>query len=210
MSKKQEFELEIERIKSIFFSAQETFLIVEEFYSQNNISDKEVYTKNMNSFFYFCKVYFWRNTVIELSKLFNDSDNETFNLIKFIKKLKPNGHFKSLKFEETFLDELLERVAENQDLINNLILQRDKLYAHEDRNNQDVESTATFSDIKRLLEICRDLIQKITNQHFATHLQFDIINSPRQNLKYLIECILKGQEASEAEHRALIKGFCKD
>jgi len=207
MSKNKEFELEVERIKAIFFSAQETFYIVEELYHENDVSDKEIYTKNMNSFFYYCKIYFWRNTVIELSKLFNHRDNETFNLIKFIKKLKPNGHFKSLKYDELFLDSILKRIDESQNAINNLILQRDKMYAHEDRNNQDVNNQTSFLDIKKLLDICKDLLQKITNQHFGTHLQFEMINSPKQSLKYLIECIIKGEQVIETEHLALIKSI---
>jgi len=201
MSKKSEFELEFERIKGIYFSAQETFYIVEELYSQDVTSHNlEIYTKNMSSFFYFCKIYFWRNTVIELSKLLNNNEKEAFNIIKFISKLKPDGYFKSLKFDNTFLEDLLVKINNKQNVIDNLILQRDKLYAHEDRNNKNVNNLTSFADIKELLGICKELIQHITQKHFETHLQFDMMNSPQQNLKYLFECITKGIETTEKEH----------
>ncbi|MGV0924547.1 AbiU2 domain-containing protein [Empedobacter tilapiae] len=208
MSKRTEFESEFERIKGIYFSAQETFYIVEELYSQDSTSHNlEIYTKNMSSFFYYCKIYFWRNTVIELSKLLNNIDNEAFNIIKFITKLKPNGYFKSLKFDEIFLESLLVKIDKKRTIIDNLILQRDKLYAHEDRNNKNVNNLTSFKDIKELLEICKELIQHITQKHFETHLQFDMINSPQQNLKYLFECISKGIETKEKEHIDIINSF---
>lgn len=209
MSKKKEFEEDLKRIIDIYFSAQETFLINKELYNENNLTQSESYLRNMNTFFHFCKIYFWRNTVLELSKLFNENANEKFNIIKFISKLKPNGHFKTLKFDEEFLNRLSNQISEKQHLIENLVEQRDKVYAHEDRNNQNVKNIISHKEAEQLLKIVKYLIKEIYYKHYKTSIQFDLINSPATSLKYLLESLSKLYNIEEQERIELIKSMGK-
>lgn len=205
MSKKKEFEDDLKRIKDIYFSAQETFLINKELYKNIKSSEYESYLKSINPFFYFCKIYFWRNTVLELSKLFNQKENEKFNIPKFVSKLKPNGYFKSLNFDAEFLETILIRIENNKHLIDNLIEQRDKVYAHEDRNNQDVKNLVSHTQTEQLLEIVKDLIKELYQVHYETSMQFDILASPATSLENIIEKLCTVNVIEEKERSELFK-----
>jgi len=205
MSKKKEFEEDLKRIKDIYFSAQETFRINEELYKRNDSSNFENYLKDINPFFHFCKIYFWRNTVLELSKLFNQKENEKFNIPKFITKLKPDGHFRTLKFNEDFLNVLLGRIEDIQHLIDNLIEQRDKVYAHEDRDNKNVRNLVSHKQTKQILKIAEDLIKEIYQIHYKTSLQFELINSPASSLENVIESLCKLDSIEQKERAKFFK-----
>src|SRR5690606_9321927 len=134
----QEIELELSRITNIVFKAQEAFLIVKYLISEEEDSYAS-YEKNMNAFFPYSMNIYWQITTLELCKLF--LDRESFNLIKFIDKLKSDGHYGSLNIQTEKISIWEQRIATSQPLIENLKLQRDKLYAHDDPNNHNIINT---------------------------------------------------------------------
>ncbi|MDT0676475.1 hypothetical protein [Autumnicola musiva] len=209
MGKKKEFEESLKRIINIYFSAQETFLINKELHKKIDTSDYESYLKNMNPFFYYCKIYFWRNTVIELSKLFNENLNDKFNIPKFISKLKPNGHFRLLKVDEEFLKDISTRIESNQHLIENLIDQRNKVYAHEDRDNEGIRNLVNHNQTEELLEIARDFIKELYRFHYKTSLQFDVISSPAISLKDIINKLCRMDSIEKDEETKLFNNLTK-
>jgi len=201
--KRQEFEFEISRITNIIFKAQEAYLIVK-YLSSNENDDYTSYEKNMNSFFAYSKAIYWQVTVIELSKLY--IDRERFNLIKFLNKLKPNGHFASINISESKVIEWQERISQSQSLIDNLKSQRDKVYAHDDSDNN-VENIVSIEDTLKILTIAHEIAKEINNTHFKRSIMFDMLNSPAANLKYNIERLVSEKKNSMEKYREIAKQY---
>jgi hypothetical protein len=76
----------------------------------------------------------WRLTIIELCKLFSDSDNQKFNIIKLLRKISPDGDYRSLKFSEDQLKEFKNRAEQLQPAISEITKLRNTFYAHTDKD----------------------------------------------------------------------------
>lgn len=202
-NKKQEFELEISRITNIIFKAQEAYFIVE--YLSSDESDSYFsYEKGMNSFFAYSRRIYWQVTVMELSKLF--VDRERFNLIKFLAKLRPDGCFSSAGISEIKVAEWESRIIQLSFLINNLKAQRDKVYAHDDFNNN-IDNIVSLENGLKLLTIAHEIVKEINNTYFSRGIVFDLINSPVINLKYTIERLAKERKDYIENYRQLAKEY---
>lgn len=205
-SKRQEFEFEISRVTKIFFKAQEAFFVVKYLCSEED-DNYTSYEKNMNSFFAYSKAIYWQVTVIELSKLY--IDRERFNLTKLLGKLKSNGHFVSVNISESKVIEWEDIISQSQSLIDNLKLQRDKVYAHDDYDNN-VENIVSIEDALKLLTIAHEIIKEINNTHFNRSIMFNMLNSPTSNLKYNIERLANEKKNQMEKYRELAKQYDLD
>jgi len=121
--------------------------------------------------FQFIRHILWRNTVIELCKLFSKSSGrDKFNIFHFIGKLKKDGHFRSFDVDATKITDWESRLDANKETIEKLLILRDKVYAHTDRMNKNPDDlTPTFEAVKQLIDIVENVIQEIYATVFETH-----------------------------------------
>ncbi len=114
----------------------------------------------------------WRLAIIELCKLFGDSSNQKFNMLKLLQKMDKAGSYGSLKFNAETLAELNRRVAELAPVISEVSRLRDKLYAHTDKDP--FEQTDFFiktNDCFVLVEFAEEIIRTLA----GTYLNIDYI-----------------------------------
>lgn len=189
MSKEIEFKNHIERIVNIFFLCKESYLVLRELYSIKENSDYLIDLKNRGTFFTLTKVNYWRVIVLQLSKLFIESDNEKFNIIKFLNDCKTGEDFGSLQLDQNFVELQLERISEKQYLIDQIRIQRNKVFAHDDPNNSGIINDITLDETKDLIELCQDLIFKIYLEVYDSHYDFEMGNSAESNLKYILKSL---------------------
>lgn len=203
----QELKSETREISEILFLAQESLKVVELLVKKEEDNDR-AYTKRMNSFFVYSTSIYWRVIVIELCKLFSSKENEQYNLRKFISKLKVTGHYGDAGIsKESIID--WEGILENEkEVIDNLILQRDKVYAHKDRNAKLVVNTVTLLKTKELIGMVQKIVREIYSTVFdSSFMVNDPINPPVGNLEYIINILANEKKKREKPLRKLAKEY---
>ncbi|MET4139687.1 hypothetical protein [Pedobacter sp. UYP1] len=111
----------------------------------------------------------WRLAVIELCKLFGDSTNQKFNILKLLQKMDKTGYYGVLKFNTETLVEFNQRVAELIPTIKEVSRLRDKLYAHTDKDP--FEQTDTFintDDCFVLVGFAEEVIRTLAGTYLDT------------------------------------------
>ena len=179
MNKKEEIKDIIWEIWKISINAKR-FLKYSYYLHKPDTEKEQEYLKTSRDFKFIAHAL-WRNAVIELSKLFNESKNrDKFNIFHFIKKLEKNGHFRGFKIAQTKIDDWYIQIEENRKTIDSITKLRDKVYAHTDgpveKNGLD---TPTFEETEKLILIIESVIKEIYSSIFDSHAMTD---SPNLNL----------------------------
>ena len=126
-------------------------------------TDDELDFLNHSREFHFIRHVLWRNTVIELSKLFSFSPKrDKYNIYHFINKFKKDQCFGGFKIEESKIQNWESRLEENKKIISAVLLLRDKVYGHTDNENSRKDlDTPTFEETLKLIEIVETIVQEI-------------------------------------------------
>jgi hypothetical protein len=179
-------------INRILVKAQEAYKIVELLTAQTNDSDDLCYVKGMYSFLAYSKQIYWQVTVTELCKLFIGSSKEDtkkmarFNLRHYIQKFRNDGEFSQAKISQEILDDWNVKLDKEDSAINNLKIQRDKRYAHEDSNSEEIWNSVAMEKIQELLQIGYSILNEINISVFKRGIDYDPINSPVKNLQFIL------------------------
>jgi len=121
--------------------------------------------------FQFIRHILWRNTVIELSKLFNTSPKrDKYNIFHFIKKLKKDQYFGGFGIDQNKILQWENRLEENRKIIDSVISLRDKVYGHTDNEKAKKGlNTPTFEQTEKLITLVENVIQEIYYSVFDSH-----------------------------------------
>lgn len=111
----------------------------------------------------------WRLAIIELCKLFGDSDNQKFNMLKLLRKIAPDGDFRSLKFDQKTLAKFKDRSNELNFVIVEINRLRNTLYAHTDSDPfERAETFITVADCAALVQFAEDIIRTLAGTYLDT------------------------------------------
>lgn len=166
---KSELKKDILSIWKIFHLAKQSFQYSNYLHSPD--TEEEATEINRNHFLRFTSHIILRVLVIELCKLYNnDNNNQKFSIPKLLKKLKNDGHYSKLNFNQEKLGEWVSKLQSLERTVININVLRDKLYAHTDRQKPDLEQYGfEFEELKVLLELTEDIIFNINSDLFDTH-----------------------------------------
>lgn len=169
MPNKEEIKENISSIWKISILAQKCLNYT--FYLHKPETQEELDFLNSSTDFQFIRHLLWRNTVIELSKLFSTSPKrDKYNIFHFIKKLKRDQSYGAFRIDAAKIEDWENRLEKNKELINSVILLRDKVYGHTDNeNNKKNLVTPTFEQTEKLLKIVENVIQEIYSTVFDSH-----------------------------------------
>ncbi|MBL0281924.1 MAG: hypothetical protein IPQ11_16520 [Bacteroidetes bacterium] len=156
---------------------------------------------------------YWQVMVMELSKLFkyNTSkpdkinSNDRFNLRLFINKFKPKGEFHHFKISNIKLKEWIHKLDHNEEIIKNILTQRNKLYAHEEETL--IKNIVPLHQIKPLMLIVYDILKEIHHTIFERGIDFTPINSPVINLKVIVNNLAKYKKIKLNEYKSLADDY---
>lgn len=186
---KQELKQEIEVINEILTYARESFKIAEYLFTPDEDGEKN-YSKRMLVFFYYDARIHWRTCVIELSKLFSGKKGDIYNLEKFIRKLSRDGVFAYANIPQSQLDQWMLLINNERAVITNLLEQRDKLYAHTDRDSKEVVNTLSLNKTKELIAIAHKIIREIYDGVYnLSIMENSLITAPSQGVEYVVNCV---------------------
>lgn len=175
-----------EEIKSIIWEIWKISLNAKRFlnysfYLHRPETDEELeYLRNSRDFAFIAHSL-WRNTVIELSKLFNDSKEvDKFNIFHFIRKLEKDGHFRILEINQIKIDEWYKQIEENRETIDLIVTLRKRVYAHTDGPEGKIGlDTPTFEQTLKLIDIIESVIKEI---YFTVFKSDALISAPHLDL----------------------------
>lgn len=154
MTSKEQLEKRIWPMTKILTAAKECFLYSYYFHRPSTEEESEFLSQSID--FDFIKHALWRVTIIELSKLLNTSNNDSFNIFYFIKdlkKLRNSNHNKEIIKN-------LETQLTNNELIKNIKELRDNVYAHTTSKKEDyTKINMSFKEIEEVIKIVENIIK---------------------------------------------------
>jgi len=192
--KPEKLEQHTKEIMEIMLLAQSSFKIVD--FIKRERSGQEAIIIQQNKYFNYTAEMNWRIYVIEMAKLFSTSDKaHWYNLQKLINKFKPDGEFGKLKGIDKYSIVIWEQNLElEKEKIQNLMLQRDKLYSHTDKARSHIKNELSFADANELLDVVKRIISEIHIVVFGKSYAYFLNNEPVLELKRLIHALIKKQE----------------
>jgi len=190
---KEELKNKLWDITELFLEAQENYKIVE-YLAKASDSDEEAYVKRMNFIFPYIQIQLWQLVIIKLTLLFKRK--EQYNIIGFLENLK-----KGIKNEEFGINLLTEEeitkwefeIHQEQKVIDNILVQRNKLYAHKTAEGKKVNPTVTLEKAKHLIDLTFKILKEINIGVFERSLIRDPVGSPVVSLQYVV-CLMTEHE----------------
>lgn len=172
MKKIEEFEKKIWSITEIFLDIKESFNYCKYFYLQPKETE-EYKIANSDILIQFIRFSLWRQTIIGLSKLFSDKNTDKFKIRDFINSLKSDGYYGDQSLPSNMIIEWEKQIDSHTILISDILILRDKIYAHTDPNKKEYQNImVTFSSIESLMNILSKVIIKIHSIVFDSY--FDL------------------------------------
>lgn len=172
---KEELKIKTSQLLKVYFFAQEAYLYTEYFHNPRSLKELKLvkespHSRNLSVIMHMM----FRTLIVEVAKLFSRSESDKFRLDKFIASLSSSGHFRKLGINNNLIDRWRKRIEEHSASISDILLIRDKIYAHTDNPNvsyNDIE--IQFEIIKSLLDVAKDLLTEIHFSIFNASLSFE-------------------------------------
>lgn len=189
----KELDEEISRIWGIYLLGKESLDYANYLYNPTSSLEKEYV--NMQKDLSFIRFVLFKNSLIDLSKLFQDRDSDKCNINKFLRKIQRNGYFRNIFLEESKILDWENKIKANGDLIKKITTLRDKVYSHYDPNFiVTSEFDTTFKEVEDLFDIVKDIITTIHLEVFDTYADLGNIHFNKNRFK-LIEILAKDWNA---------------
>jgi hypothetical protein len=152
------------------------------YFHEPNTTKEIIYIERSKDFRFFRQIL-WQMTIIELSKLFcSSSQRDRYNLFHLINRLEKNAYYGKLSFDTQTLSKWKIILNKNQGLIENILILRDKFYAHSDPQNEKYSGRIiTFKEIKGLLLFVEEVIKEIYHQIFHSEAHIDNLFFDKNN-----------------------------
>lgn len=185
MPTKEELKDNIWPIWKILILAKECYQF--SYYLHKPETPRESKYLQKSRYFSFIRHILWRNTVIELSKLFNKSPKrDKFNIYHFINKLKSDQYFGGFNISQDKIDFWENELKLNETTITQITQLRDKVYGHSDsRKELENLDTPTFEKTKKLIELVENIIQEIYATVYESHAMMETPISGRMNFNII-------------------------
>ena len=200
--KKEELKKSIENIWKILAISKECFEYAFYFYKPETKDEAEYLSKSRD--FNFIRDILWRMTIIELSKLFSNSTNrDKYNLNNFIGRLKRNQYFGDIGILEEKIENWEKILQDNQKLINDILILRDKVYAHTDSQKEHFKLIdISFHEIEVLINLSEEIILEIYSVVFDSDVRFRTIYFNKEQFN-LIKILVEEKKNSGFKRRKL-------
>jgi AbiU2 len=181
-NKKEALRTQLDKFLHLFMLAKESFLYTEYFHNPETPEEREL----LNDTVYFLHFRFinhilFRNTVIELAKIYSNKGADKLRLSKFIANLKRDGQYGDLGVTKDSIEEIESCLIEFKSEIDNIITLRDELYAHTDTKEFEYDSLGI--ELNRLDSLLKRT-ELFIGQVYSVIYQSDIIfESPKFDRK---------------------------
>lgn len=184
---KEELQIKLEKLLHVYIFAKEAYLYTEYFHNPATKEELDLVTSSAHNLNLSTIMHLmFRTLIVEVSKLFSRSTNDKFQLEKLIDSLSPSGHFRTIGVSQAQIDAWKRFLEDNKTTIDNVLLLRDKIYAHTDNpliNYNEID--ISFKQIKILLDIADQILKSIYHDIFDTGLMTDAVTFDRERFSIL-------------------------
>jgi hypothetical protein len=154
-------------------------------------SPEELDYINSSLQFRFIRSKSWEMTIIELAKLFISSNDHHFNLNHFINRLKSGKDFDDCNISDGKITSWKKQLNANQALIDKLCIQRNKFYAHTDRNRGEHPfPEISFPEVNVLIQLAESIVREIYSTVLAGEAEIENVafeNGKFPHIKILVD-----------------------
>jgi hypothetical protein len=199
---KEELKIKLEKLLHVYIFAKEAYLYTEYFHNPATKEELDLVTssphnRNLSTIMHLM----FRTLIVEVSKLFSRSNNDKFQLEKFIDSLSPSGHFRTIGVLQSHVDTWKKLLVDNKNTIDNVLLLRDKIYAHTDSPMTNYnEIDISFKQIKVLLDIADEILKSVYHDIFDTGLITGPVTFDRERFS-ILKLLAKAEKARQTEIR---------
>ncbi|MEJ7736121.1 MAG: hypothetical protein WKF97_01740 [Chitinophagaceae bacterium] len=145
-------------IWKILINCKENFLYSKYLHKPDTKEEAEYLSHSRH--FQFLQHSLWRLCVIEINKLLSKSDKDFYNLWTFIKNLE-NNIYKGHHVPADAIIDWRNTLSSKKSLTKKILLLRNKLYAHTDRDVGKLSVDITFEEVYDLIVIVEKVIRGI-------------------------------------------------
>ena len=193
MDRKSELKNEISNIWEIFINANECFHY--SFYLHKPDTQDEFDYLNKSNDLQYIRHVMWRMSIIELSKLFSGSKTrDRYNIQHLIGKLRKDGNFGNIGISDETLNKWETEIEKNKEIINSILILRDKIYAHTDSDKTKYLNTdLSFKQIEFLLKIVEVIIRDIHSSVFDAYADVETVVFDRERFN-IVKILAKAEK----------------
>lgn len=178
-----ELKIKLKSILDIYSNAKLFFQDTEYLFSPDTLEEKKIADNNF--FIRRTRISAWRSTVLELCKLYHESNNENYNLIAFLEDLLSN--YDNLEWKQKInrnkICEFIKEIKTPQikSIRDDLKTLRDEEIAHTDEKNnlENKKAKVTFDEIGDILDLTERIIQESMNIYIEISQSFKIRGSEK-------------------------------
>ncbi|MDB5143425.1 MAG: hypothetical protein JWQ66_2138 [Mucilaginibacter sp.] len=203
-SKRTEFEEELDCAWKILIHAKDLYMFTSYLNSPDTNVEHNFIARHTH--LSFIRYALWKMLIIDLAKLFSDSENQKFNLFKLLGKLTPGHHYRSFKFNEETLNKWDAEFHNHVIAIAEIDTLRNKYSAHADGDPFRKESTSlTFPQIGALIDFANDIIVELSSKILSIHMFVKPMYFDSRNMDFVK--ILADEETRSLEEFSRASGF---
>ncbi|ULQ51745.1 hypothetical protein [Flavihumibacter fluvii] len=197
----------LDKISRVYIFAQEAYLYTEYFHKPDTKEELELVTNSAHASEISVIMHLmFRTLIVEVSKLFSRSTNDRYQLNIFIESLTQNGHFREINISPEMIELWRSNIQVKEYIINNIIVLRDKIYAHTDNPMKKyAEVDITLNQIASLLEIAKEIICYIYTNVFSTTFLTDSPTFDRERFT-LLKLLAKAESNRLGDIKAMYLG----
>lgn len=194
--RKKELEDKLDKITHIYRFVLDVYRYVEYMHKPKTKEEFELIRNSIHSNnLQFIMHSMFRVLIVELAKLYSDSNQDKYRLRKLLDSLKPEGRFQVINFPKADLDLWESKIEKNKNAIKSIKTLRNKFYAHSDFSFYFTEEfNIDLYEIKSLVELAEDIIQKISS--FVFDVDYDYSSSPYFDEKrfFILSLLAKAEQ----------------
>ncbi len=173
--RKIELKEKLNKIAHLFMITKESYLYAEYFHNPETKEEKEILNDLVYYYhFRFINHILFKNTVIELAKLFSSRSTDKFRIGKLIENFKRDGQFGDFGINESSLKIWESYLTKYKGSIDFILKLRDELYAHTDEKEFDYNSIdLSFIKLKELIDLGEKIIKQLYSELFQIGFYFE-------------------------------------
>lgn len=159
MNKEENIKKDLEEIWYTLLNAKTAYQYAKYLFEPPTVKEQN-YMRHYGNEMAFFRNILWRNSVIEISNLFAKDQSRSIN--KFLNNIDGGGKY-SKKVPTEVVNELRFKLSTFADIIEKILLMRDKVFAHADKDyKSSLQYNKLDTDIEKLIKFSEDFISEIS------------------------------------------------
>lgn len=204
-SKKEQLRKEIWPIVQIYAIAYDNLLYSKYLYLPETDLERVYIMSSMH--FKVIRTYLWRLCITETAKLVSTRERDEYRIVGLLSKLNKSGHYGDLRIDTAKIVNWEKILLENKKVISDIMVSRDKSYAHTDKDREKYEKNISISikQVEVILNLVETILKEIYHSVFESGLvlhtpgfhsgKFDVIkilaDSREREIRPLVDLMRK-------------------